>query len=300
MAMEDGSEWSCRLKGNMRIRGIKSTNPVAVGDRVEVEKEDGGEEQGVISEIEERKNYIVRKSVNLSKRTQIIAANIDQAVLVVSLRDPKTLFGFIDRFLVTAEAYDIPSVIVLNKMDLYGPEMEEELWTFRATYGMAGYKMIETSVNDGIAMEQWKDLLQGKVSLISGNSGVGKSSLINVLEPGLDLRTQEVSETHNQGQHTTTFAEMHPLQIGGYIIDTPGIRGFGLVKMEMEEIGDYFPEIFKYKSDCKFNNCLHLEEPKCGVVAAMEEGKIAWTRYRNYVQMVTEEDDTYRTDEFAE
>jgi len=210
------------------------------------------------------------------------------------------LFGFIDRFLVTAEAYDIPAVIVLNKMDLYGEEMEEEVLIFKATYFMAGYRLLETSTETGQGIEAFKELMKDKVSLISGNSGVGKSTLINAIDPDLDLRTQEVSEAHAQGQHTTTFAEMHPLSMGGYIIDTPGIRGFGLVHMEKAEIGDYFPEIFKYKEHCRFHNCLHLEEPKCAVRKAVEEGQIAWTRYKNYVQMVTEEEDTYRTDDFAE
>jgi ribosome biogenesis GTPase len=298
--MDNGEMWSCRLRGNMRIKGIKSTNPVSVGDHVEVLPEEGAELKGVIQDIEERRNYIIRRSVNLSKRTQVIAANIDQAVLVVTLREPQTLLGFIDRFLVTAEAYDIPTVIVLNKMDLYGEDMEDELLIFKATYYMAGYEILETSTETGQGMDDFQSLLKDKVSLISGNSGVGKSTLINKVDPDLDLKTQEISEAHAQGQHTTTFAEMHLLSIGGYIIDTPGIRGFGLVKMEEEEIGDYFPEIFKFKSDCRFNNCLHLEEPKCAVRDAVEEGQIAWTRYRNYVQMVTEEEDTYRTDDFAE
>jgi ribosome biogenesis GTPase len=237
--LEDHRVMECRLKGKFRTKGIKSTNPIAVGDHVRIEDE-GEEGQGLITALLERKNYIIRKSVNLSKRTHILAANLDQAVLVVSLAAPKTLPGFIDRFLATAEAYSIPAAVVFNKIDLYTEVELDELEYLETTYHHAGYQTLMTSATEGIHTEDFKELLKDKVSLLSGNSGVGKSTLVNAIEPSLDLRTQEVSETHQQGMHTTTFAEMFPMSFGGYIIDTPGIKGFGLVNMEKEEIGDYF------------------------------------------------------------
>ena len=224
--------WECRIKGRIRLEGIKSTNPVSVGDVVDFEPEEGEGDKGVITAIHDRRNYIVRKSVNLSKRTHVIAANLDQAILIATLEFPKTYPRFIDRFLLTAEAYDIPGVLVFNKYDLYSDEMLDELEYLSIVYRDAGYKVLTTSAANGHGMEAFREMLKDKTSLLSGHSGVGKSTLINYLEPGLDLKTERISDTHLQGQHTTTFAEMHELGFGGYIIDTPGIRGFGLVDME--------------------------------------------------------------------
>ncbi len=298
--LEDGTLLDCRIKGKFRIQGIRSTNPVAVGDHVEVEMEED-QDRGIITAIHDRKNYIVRKSVNLSKKTHILAANLDQAILVTTVAQPKTLYGFIDRFLATCEAYDVPAVMVFNKMDIYDEEQLAELEYMQAAYGRAGYKYIETSVLENFNMDGFGDLLKEKTSLIAGHSGVGKSSLINAVEPGLDLKTQRISDAHGQGQHTTTFAEMFELSNGGAIIDTPGIRGFGLIDMEKEEIGDYFPEIFELKSDCRFHNCLHLEEPGCAVKEALDAGTLAPTRYQSYFWMVTgnEDDNPYRQDNYA-
>lgn len=298
--LENGESMVCRLKGKFRTHGIKSTNPIAVGDFVEVEIE-GDEGQGVITKLHDRKNYIVRKSVNLSKQTHIIAANMDQAVLVVSLVSPKTLPGFIDRFLATAEAYSIPAVVVFNKVDLYTDTEIVELEYLDAVYQQAGYKTLVTSATDDLNVKAFAKLLAGKTSLLAGNSGVGKSTLVNAAEPNLNLRTQKVSDYHQQGMHTTTFAEMFRLSFGGYIIDTPGIRGFGLFDMDKAEIGDYFPEIFKLKSKCRFNNCIHINEPGCAVLAALENDEIAPTRYRSYINMIngTDDDNPYRQDAFA-
>ncbi len=297
---DDGGILSCRIVGKLRLRGIKSTNPVAVGDRVGFEMEDG-EKTGVIKEIHDRKNYIIRKSVNLSKQTQIIAANLDQAVLIVTLDFPKTFPRFIDRFLATAEAYNVPGVVVFNKVDLYNEAVMNELEFYTYVYQDAGYKVLHTSVPGKFGLEDLKDVLKDKTSLLSGHSGVGKSTIINTIEPGLDLKTSAISKSHDQGQHTTTFAEMFDLSFGGQIIDTPGIRGFGLVDMEKEEIGDYFPEIFALKGDCKFNNCLHIEEPGCAVKVAVDEGKLAYTRYDSYVNFVlgTDDEENFRKDIYA-
>lgn len=295
----DGTTLDCRIKGKFRIQGIRSTNPVAVGDQVDVEPE---EERGVIVKIHDRKNYIVRKSVNLSKKTHILAANLDQAVLVTTVAQPKTLYGFIDRFLATCEAYDVQAVMVFNKMDIYNEDQLAELEYMKAAYGIAaGYPYLETSAVSGQNIEEFAGLLKDKITLIAGHSGVGKSTLINRVEPSLDLRTQQVSDAHGQGQHTTTFAEMFKLSFGGAIIDSPGIRGFGLIDMEKEEIGDYFPEIFKLKQECRFHNCLHLEEPGCAVKEALDEGRLAPTRYQSYFWMVTgnEDDNPYRQDNYA-
>ena len=298
--LEGGEVRECRLKGKFRMHGIKSTNPIAVGDHVVVEAE-GDEGQGLITALLERKNYIIRRSVNLSKRTHIIAANVDQAVLVVSLAAPKTLPGFIDRFLVTAEAYRIPAIVVFNKVDLYSEADLADLEYFELVYQQAGYKTLITSATKKENTSAFKALLKDKVSLLSGNSGVGKSTLVNAVEPGLDLKTQMISSAHQQGMHTTTFAEMFPLSFGGFVIDTPGIRGFGLVDMDKTEIGDYFPEIFRLKSKCRFNNCLHVNEPGCAVLQALENHEIAPTRYRSYLNSIngTEDDDTYRKDIYA-
>lgn len=297
---EGGEVVQCRIVGKLRLRGIKSTNPVAVGDVVDFEMEDG-EASGVIREIHDRKNYIIRKSVNLSKQTQIIAANLDQAILIVTLDFPKTFPRFIDRFLVTAEAYDIPGVLVFNKTDLYSEELMGDLEFYTLVYREAGYKVLHTSVPQRQGLQELKDLLKGKTSLLSGHSGVGKSTLINTVEPTLNLKTVAISESHLQGQHTTTFAEMFALSFGGNIIDTPGIRGFGLVDMEKEEIGDYFPEIFALKEHCRFHNCLHIEEPGCAVKEAVDKGALAYTRYESYINFVlgTDDEESYRKDIYA-
>ncbi len=296
---EDGDFYECRIKGKFRIRGIKSTNPVAVGDHVIFEVENADEKTiGIITEIEDRKNYIVRKSVKLSKQTHIIASNLDQVFLLVTIKNPKTYTIFIDRFLVTAEAYDIPAILLFNKIDSYDEDELLEVKYLAALYRKIGYTCIGISATTGKNVDKVKELMIGKTSMFSGNSGVGKSTLINALEPSLKIKTTEISEQHLQGQHTTTFAEMFDLSFDAQIIDTPGIRGFGIFDMEKDEIGDYFPEFFKLKGGCKFNNCLHLDEPKCAVKEALENDEVAWSRYKSYVQMVTGDDDTYRIDIF--
>ncbi len=292
----DGAFYECRIKGKFRTQNIKSTNPVAVGDHVEFELENvGNETVGVISEIGERKNYIIRKSVKLSKQTHIIASNLDQVFLLVTLNNPMTFTSFIDRFLVTAEAYDIPVILLFNKMDTYSLDEKAEVAYLVDLYTHIGYPCIQMEAKTGKNVDRVKELMTGKTSMFAGHSGVGKSTLVNALEPGLHLKTAEISEQHLQGQHTTTFAEMYDLNFDARIIDTPGIKGFGIVDMEKDEIGDYFPEFFELKSQCKFNNCLHLDEPKCAVKEALENEEIAWSRYRSYVQMLTgEEDNPYR------
>lgn len=298
--MDDGQEVDARLRGAMRLSGSRSTNPVAVGDMVVIEPE--SDDRWVITDIQERRNHLVRRSVNLSKKTQVIAANIDQAVLVNTVVNPKTLYGFIDRFLATTEAYDIPAIIVFNKLDIYQEEDMEELIYQEHAYAAAGYQTLRVSAEEGTGLEEFKSILKGKVTLLSGHSGVGKSTLANAIQSNLDLRTNEISDAHGQGQHTTTFAEMHPLEIGGYIIDTPGIRGFGLVDMEPSEISHYFPEIFQLGKGCKFSDCLHVEEPSCAVRQAQEDGALAPTRYKSYRFMLTDDEgeDPYRHDDYAQ
>lgn len=293
---EEGEFYECRIKGKFRTQGIKSTNPVAVGDHVHFDLETIGDETvGVIAEIGVRKNYIVRKSVKLSKQTHIIASNLDQVFLLVTLNNPPTFTSFIDRFLVTAEAYEIPVVLLFNKMDLYSEAETWEVDRLIDLYTQIGYQCLEIEAKQGKNIDGVKELMLGKTSMFAGHSGVGKSTLVNALEPGMQLKTAEISEQHMQGQHTTTFAEMYDLSFGARIIDTPGIKGFGIVDMDKHEIGDYFPEFFALKSECKFNNCLHLDEPQCAVKKALEKGKIAESRYRSYVQMVTgDEDNPYR------
>lgn len=292
---ENGDTIDCRLKGKFRIKGIKSTNPVAVGDYVIFEFEEG-KETGVINNILERKNYIIRKSVNLSKQTHIIAANIDVAFLLVTIDNPPTFTGFIDRFLATAEAYNITTVLLFNKLDIYNDEELEKLAMLDAIYTDIGYKCIAISATKNIGIDEVKTLMKDKTTMFSGHSGVGKSTLINAIEPTLNLKTKEVSKQHKQGMHTTTFAEMFHLSFGGFIIDTPGIKGFGVVDFDPHQITDYFPEFFKLKSKCKFNNCLHINEPKCAIKEAIENGEIAYSRYNSYLQMVEGDEEHYRTD----
>jgi ribosome biogenesis GTPase len=290
----DGTQADARLRGSLRLSGSRATNPVAVGDQVVAEPESEG--RWAISEVKERRNHLVRKSVNLSHKSQVIAANIDQAVLVATVAEPKTLFGFMDRFLATAEAYRIPALIAFNKVDELNEATEAELAYREAAYGQAGYPTLRVSAETGEGLDALREALQGKVSLFSGHSGVGKSSLANRLQPGLQLRTGAISSAHGQGQHTTTFAEMHPLDFGGFLIDTPGIRGFGLVDMEREELSHYFREIFALSSQCRFGNCLHSDEPGCAVRTAYEANALAPTRYESYLSMLVGEDenDPYR------
>ena len=294
---DNGKFYDCRIKGKFRIKGIKSTNPIAVGDRVKFELETKNDsETGVIKRIEERKNYIVRKAVNLSKQTHIIAANIDQVFLLVTLDNPPTFTTFIDRFLVTAEAYSVKTILLFNKLDTYEEEMLLEAKYMASIYRKIGYTCIGISAKTGKDIDKVKDLMLGKVNMFAGHSGVGKSTLVNSIEPGLDLKTKEVSSQHHQGQHTTTFAEMFDLSFDAKIIDTPGIKGFGVVDMEKEEVGDYFPEFFALKHHCKFNNCLHLKEPKCAVKAGLENDEVSYSRYRSYLQILEGEEEHYRTD----
>lgn len=291
---DDGTFYECRIKGKFRIHGIKNTNPVAVGDRVifEMEVKTG---LGVITEILERENYLIRKSVNLSKQTHILAANIDQLFLVVTLKEPTTMTTFMDRILITAEAYGIRPILVFNKIDIYNSEELLDMEHLIGLYHDIGYESIRVSAYLQQNIFSLREKMKDRVSIFAGHSGVGKSSLINAVEPGLDLRTKEISQQHLQGQHTTTFAEMFDLSEGGQIIDTPGIRGFGVVDIEPEELADYFPEFFALKSSCKFNNCLHLNEPDCAVKDALEKDQLAWSRYQSYLQIM-EGDDTYRSD----
>lgn len=284
--MDDaGKTVDCRLKGLFRTKGIRATNPVAVGDVVDFNHTDN-DRTGVIVNIHPRKNYIVRKSIKLSKATHIIAANIDQVVIVVSLTKPRTSTGFIDRILTTAEAYHIPAAIVFNKFDLYDEKTVDSLEFLKNTYENAGYGCLITSVPESLRLTQFKAMLQGKISLLSGHSGVGKSALINSIDPSLNLKTGEISAYHDKGIHTTTFANMFPLSFGGYVIDTPGIKEFGLVEFNKVELGQRFPEMRKIMHGCRFNNCIHVNEPGCAVTKAVSGGDIAEFRYNNYLNML--------------
>ncbi|MVX36019.1 ribosome small subunit-dependent GTPase A [Myroides sp. LoEW2-1] len=298
---EDGEFYDCRIKGKFRIKGIKSTNPIAVGDHVQFELETTNDvTTGVIDIIETRKNYIVRKSVNLSKQVHIIASNIDVVFLLVTIDNPVTTTSFIDRFLVTAEAYGIKTVLVFNKVDTFSEEALDEQLYLQYIYSQIGYECLRVSAMTGKGIEEVKERMKGNVSMFSGHSGVGKSTLINAIEPGLNLKTAEISQQHQQGQHTTTFAEMFDLSFDAQIIDTPGIRGFGIVDMEPQEVGDYFPEFFALKDQCKFNNCLHREEPQCAVKDALDDDLLAWSRYKSYIQILDGEDENYRTDVYKD
>lgn len=285
---EESEMIDCQIKGKFRIKGLRTTNPLAVGDRVGfVMNEDG---TGVIESIEERKNYIIRKSVNLSKEAHIVASNVDRAFLVVTLVKPPTSLGFIDRFLVTAEAYSIPVTILFNKVDVYDDEAFDKLDIYRSIYDSIGYTCMEISALTGYGMEALRESMESKINLLSGHSGVGKSTLINALIPGLEIKTSGISDAHSKGRHTTTFAEMHHMENGGYLVDTPGIKGFGLVDIPKEELHHHFPEFFERLSDCKFHNCLHINEPGCAIKAAVESGELPYQRYESYFMMFNDDE----------
>jgi ribosome biogenesis GTPase len=283
------------------MKGIKSTNPIAVGDVVDFDLDDTSDAvTGSIHHIHDRKNYIVRKSVNLSKQTHIIASNIDIVFLIVTINNPITTTSFIDRFLVTAEAYHIKAVLLFNKIDTFDEAMTDDQLYLQYIYTQIGYECLRVSATESKGLDALKEMMKGKVCMFSGHSGVGKSTLVNALEPTLNLKTKEISDLHQQGQHTTTFAEMFDLSFGSKIIDTPGIRGFGIVDMEKQEIKGYFPEFFALEDQCKFNNCLHKDEPSCAVKNALEEDKIAWSRYKSYLQILEGDDEQYRNDIYGD
>ena len=273
-----------KLRGRIRMENRKHTNPVAVGDQVHLGIKENGD--FVILDVKDRKNYLIRKSVNLSKRTHIIAANLDQVFLFVTTKNPKTTTTFIDRFLCSAQAYRIPVVILFHKIDALSKENLKSVYCLKNLYQSIGYSCIETSVNPALNLYMVKKKMKGKINAFGGHSGVGKSTMANAIQPGLNIKVGKISKTHNSGMHTTTFAEMHPLDFGGYLIDTPGIKGFGLVEMTKEEIGDYFFEIYKLKSKCKYSNCLHLHEPDCAVLKNLKKGKISDSRYNSYIQLL--------------
>lgn len=298
---ENNQFYDCRIKGKFRMKGIKSTNPIAVGDVVDFEIDETSDAiTGSIHNIHDRKNYIVRKSVNLSKQTHIIASNIDIVFLLVTINNPVTTTSFIDRFLVTAEAYHIKAVLIFNKVDTYDDATLDEQLFLQYTYNQIGYECLRVSATAKKGLDELKEMMEGKVCMFSGHSGVGKSTLVNALEPNLNLKTKEISDLHQQGQHTTTFAEMFDLSFNSKIIDTPGIRGFGIVDMEKSEIKGYFPEFFELEDQCKFNNCLHKDEPNCAIKNALEEDKIAWSRYKSYLQILEGDEEQYRNDIYAD
>ena len=300
-----GEVFDCKVKGNFRIRGIRTTNPVAIGDKVtfvpqEVEGDIEQARQGLITDLDDRKNYIIRKSANLSKQSHIIAANVDMCFLIVTIKQPETPIQFIDRFLASAEAYSVPVTILFNKIDLVDDEWKEYLDGVVNLYETIGYPCRKISATTGEGVEELRDELKGRMTLLSGNSGVGKSTLINALFPHLNLRTSEISDAYETGKHTTTFSEMYevsPSEVGGagYIIDTPGIKGFGTFNMKREEVSHYFKEIFRFSADCRFNNCTHTHEPHCAVREAVERHDIAESRYNSYLSMLEDEkEDKYR------
>ena len=294
---DDGQLIECKIKGNFRLKGIRSTNPVAVGDRVEIVPNNEG--TAFITEIENRRNYIIRKSINLSKQSHILAANVDQAILVVTVVNPQTSTTFIDRFLASAEAYRVPVILVFNKTDLLDEDTRRYQEAMVHLYQTIGYECYQISAETGEGVEALQPLLKDKITLLSGNSGVGKSTLINRLVPGASQRTAEISDAHNTGQHTTTFSEMIPLAavncqlstVNSWLIDTPGIKGFGTFDMEPEELTSYFKEIFHFSQDCKFSNCTHTHEPGCAVLKALEDHYIAESRYQSYLSMLEDKDE---------
>lgn len=286
--LDDGNTVNCKMRGVLRLKGLRCTNPVAVGDRVQVE--DKGGDAPVVGDIEPRRNYIIRRASNLSKEFQIIAANLDQAVLVATLTNPETSTTFIDRFLATAEAYQVPAVLVFNKIDLLDTEeWQNRLNELKALYESIGYPVVAMSAATGEGADALHAQLAGKMSLLSGNSGVGKSSIINLLVPDAHVRVGDVSHTHHKGMHTTTFSELLDLPDGGAIIDTPGVKAFGTIDFERAEVAHYFPEIFKISDDCRFNNCTHTHEPGCAVLEAVEQGKIAPSRFTSYLSILDED-----------
>ena len=286
--LDDGSTVNCKMRGVLRLKGLRCTNPVAVGDLVQVEEKSG--DAPVVGAIEPRRNYIIRRSSNLSKEFQIIAANLDQAVLVATIIHPETSTTFIDRFLATAEAYQVPAVLAFNKIDLLiTQESRDYLEEMKVMYERIGYPVISMSAVTGEGTESLREILAGKMSLLSGNSGVGKSSIINLLVPDAHVRVGDVSHTHHKGMHTTTFSELLDLPGGGAIIDTPGVKAFGTIDFERAEVAHYFPEIFKISNDCRFNNCTHTHEPGCAVLAAVEAGEISPTRYTSYLSILDED-----------
>lgn len=287
---DEGAFVECKIKGNFRLRGIKSTNPVVVGDRVEIIRNE--EDTAFICEIEERKNYIVRRSPNLSKQSHILAANLDGCMLIVTVNYPETSTTFIDRFLATAEAYRIPVSLVFNKIDCYDEDEKHYMEGLINLYTYIGYTCYRISATEGIGVDDIRKAVAGKITLFSGNSGVGKSTLINSLLSKEVQKTAEISDSHNKGTHTTTFSEMFAVDNGGYIIDTPGIKGFGSFDMEVEEIGHYFPEIFKFSADCRFGNCTHRNEPGCAVLKAVEEHYISESRYNSYLSMLDDKNES--------
>ena len=291
--LSDDKVIECNIRAKLRIADLKTTNPVAVGDYVLFEK-DIKTGSGVITEVLDRKNYILRKSSNLSKHSQVIAANIDQVFLMITIKYPETQTEFIDRFLVTSEAYRIPAIIIINKTDLYGDEENLRKRYLEEMYRKIGYRTISISLTENYDPEPLISLMKDRISLVSGNSGVGKTTLLNKLNPSLNLKTEEISEYHKQGKHITTYPEMHPLPFGGYLIDTPGIRGFGVVDMERNEVYHFFPEIFKISEKCRFYNCLHLDEPDCEVRKAVERGEIDFLRYRSYLNILESDEGKYR------
>ena len=285
--LHDGAMLRCRIRGILRLKGVRSTNPVVVGDEAVCEA-DGGD--CVIVDIVPRRNYVIRRASNLSKESHIIAANVDQALLMVTLRSPETPKEFADRFLVTCEAYKVPAAILLSKIDLQDAEAVAE---FRAVYEGAGYRVLEVSAKEGRGVEEVRELLAGRTTLVSGNSGVGKSTLIQTIDPSLDIRTGEISDSHHKGRHTTTFSTMYPLAEGGAVIDTPGIKGFGLLDIDDAELWHYFPEMMRVAPGCRFYNCTHTHEPGCAVVEAVKAGEIAWSRYESYLKIL-DDDEKYR------
>ncbi len=291
---DNGEEINCKIKGNFRLKGIRTTNPIAVGDLVTILPNADG--TAFITSIDTRKNYIIRRSSNLSKEAHIIASNVDQALLIVTLAHPVTSTTFVDRFLATAEAYRIPATIVINKIDLLtDAEDKEYLEAWSYLYRSIGYTVIEISAITGEGINELKESLENKITLLSGNSGVGKSTLINQIIPGLNLRTAEISTTHDTGMHTTTFSEMFPLPNGGYLIDTPGVKGFGTIDFDRHEVAHFFPEIFEIAQDCRFGDCTHTHEPGCAVLLALEESKISQSRYNSYLSILEDSsDDKYR------